>query len=331
MAVEPFQARGGILRHGRGIRRLPKSRILLVVVTLAMCLSLAMEGPATMNYVSSPSSTRLDGHPSFDCQVQHHKNLSSDEARADRILIGQYGNAPLQASASAYNELLNATALINRLYAERHGYDYVQCQGTYFSNAFTFRDLQHWLLRKPVPHPPPSRSTYDKIGLLAYAMDHDYDRLLLLDADAMVSDWDWQAASAYFGYDGSHDDDVLLVAHRVVAQPMDNWNVNIGVTLWNLKHRLAEHVWNDWDRRSRKRVRRGLHDDDQKTLQSILKEPKIMKHVKPVSGELGYENGSIVKHFIRTTSASWTQNADDRLRAIQEQSNRILERYGWHS
>jgi hypothetical protein len=91
-----------------------------------------------------------------------------------------------------------------------------------------------------------------------------------------------------------------------VANVRLSWNINIGVTLWNLHHKDTMTVAHRWKRRSQNRIRDLRKDDDQTPLQHMFWKMGINRPVVSVQEEFGYYNGTLVKHFTRASSKSWT-------------------------
>jgi hypothetical protein len=160
---------------------------------------------------------------------------------------------------------------INRAYSRYYGYDYVILSGLAF---VTPRDVQR-VGRTTTYNDagiPPSRATYNKIVVMEQALKwNTYDAVLLLDADALL-------------YDFTRDVGDLLPAHKMlvahdVASPRHNdsstTNINIGVTLWNLRHELTASTIAAWRRESIRRLDHYLwtyRTDDQAVLQHVLRQ-----------------------------------------------------------
>jgi len=185
-----------------------------------------------------------------------------------------------------------------------------------------------------------SLSTYNKVVLLELATLHEtkYDRLLILDADAMLYDFDRPIASAV------PDQGCVFTAHKTHRNdPPGTGSINVGVTVWNLRDPLTPIILQKWKQMCGERVRNGLHDDDQAPLQSLLKdqqldETKRNRVVCAVNDEFAYAKGRWVKHFIRRSDAwggegdSEQQGGDvvrgaERLAQIRAVSEEICERY----
>ena len=81
--------------------------------------------------------------------------------------------------------------------------------------------------------PPPERAMSDKLELLCIALrkKDKYDQLLLLDADAMIYDLDFDITKLC-------EIDDILAAHRVSQKNPEprTYNANNGIVLWNLQN-----------------------------------------------------------------------------------------------
>jgi hypothetical protein len=170
--------------------------------------------------------------------------------------------------------------------------------------------------------PSASRATYNKVYVLQLVLYEPafarYDRLLLLDADAMVYDFTRDIADLY-----RERGDFVLAAHRTKrtattssANNSDGGggggtgSINIGVTLWNVRNPHTAPIVQRWKERCLARVRRGRHDDDQGPLQDLIKyDLDQVRRDQVVLGaedhEFHYGRGTFVKHFIRHDPSSW--------------------------
>ena len=168
---------------------------------------------------------------------------------------------------------------------------------------------------------PASRSTYNKVAILEMVLAHNnnnnkddvaavqYDRLLLLDADAMLYDFDHDIATAI-------PIDRVVAAHRThrnttttttstTTASTNTGSINVGVTVWNLRHPLTGLLVQKWKARCLARIVQHKHDDDQAPLQQLLKhmpDPARDRVVYALDETLGYAQGRWVKHFIRRSN-----------------------------
>jgi hypothetical protein len=198
---------------------------------------------------------------------------------------------------------------VNRAYSRYYGYDYVILSGLAF---VTPRDVQRRVGRTKDADIPPSRATYNKIVVLEQALQlNRYDAVLLLDADALLFDFTRDVGDLL----PCHK---MLVAHDV-ASPQHNdssstTNINIGVTLWNLRHELTASTITAWRRESIRRLDHYFwtyRTDDQAVLKHVLrryhqqtvhrfffwnKQTNMSSHpVHAIPFEFDYKNGLMVK------------------------------------
>jgi hypothetical protein len=119
---------------------------------------------------------------------------------------------------------------------------------------------------------------------------------------------------------------------ETTANSNRTWNVNIGVTLWNLHHPLTAPVVQAWKYKSQRRIWFGQKDDDQKPLQTILRGISQSENDRPVLAmdrEFGYMGGKFIRHFIRPSSKSWTddESIKQRIDGIARTGAEICQRY----
>mmetsp|Transcript_28072 Transcript_28072/g.81151 ORF Transcript_28072/g.81151 Transcript_28072/m.81151 type:complete len:359 (-) Transcript_28072:55-1131(-) len=253
-------------------------------------------------------------------------NDDDQGGRPTKMLIAQY-DAGGAASSGYYKEILNATSAINKVYAERYGHDYLLLRGFYLLPPTI---APKWLQPPPEETAAASLATYNKLAVLRLALENteQYDSLLMLDSDAMVVDFAVDVATAYshmHSGSGRHGD-ILLAAQRVSGNN-NSWDVNIGVTLWNLQHALTRKVLTQWQRRCRWRLLTGRPAEDQKPLHAVLRRLGDARPVLALGGDdFRYAAGTVIKHFIRPTSKSWKEDAYDsskRMRDVQESARHV--------
>jgi hypothetical protein len=123
---------------------------------------------------------------------------------------------------------------------------------------------------------PPSHSSIDKIRVLFEAIDSDtrYDRLLLLDADAMIYGMDTDLTSLLGGND---DDNFVVMGPQVLGEDGKRdknkpWEISSGMTFWNLEHPLTPTVALDWFNYAKNAIIRGSYRSDQKYLHKALQQ-----------------------------------------------------------
>ena len=168
---------------------------------------------------------------------------------------------------------------------------------------------------------PPSRSTYNKIAILELALlEKQYDGLLLLDADAMMYDFSRDIADLL-------SPKFVLMAHKTnFSEGTHTGSINVGVTLWNLRHTLTPYVAQRWKSNCLRRIlyhKDDKLDDDQAPLQFLLKQEldqyRRDKVVVAVEEEFYYARGTFVRHFIRPAGTTWTNHT------IDSESTRLLK------
>jgi hypothetical protein len=262
-----------------------------------------------------------------------------------------------------YESLLTLTSKANQAYAIKWGLDYILFRGIAFlgkhynescgiemkqfvKNGLRIQEKSELLpsiFDEPTNsggmHAPgsacpynfsQSRATYNKIVILQLLLHEEtfrdkYDRVLIMDSDAMLYDFQRNIADYYVPEPDTEKimteaefrnrSDYVLVAHKTNKSDSNNTgSINIGVTLWNLRHPVTPFVVQKWQMRSIARMKRdNKSDDDQSPLQFILKEDipidRRERVVLGVSDEFGYGRGKFIKHFIRPNFSNWiTQN-----------------------
>jgi len=232
-----------------------------------------------------------------------------------------------------------------------------------------------------------SQSTFNKIALLFRALEESpqkYDQLLILDTDTMIVDLDYDITSLLLSKvspsrsnginKGRKDepsenntpfhpnknvhtkdnDGPFLVAHRVDSYFISNWNINAGITLWNLQHEMVQIVAKDWLKSSLSHpVDVLLKNDDQYFLQLSLKKaintvgfdcswwevlsvlPFVSNYcefeaghgINSILNEFNYYDATVIKHFKRDAK-SWTHTGlEQRLLRIQETKTDICRKW----
>jgi hypothetical protein len=253
-----------------------------------------------------------NSHPLLEPVWEWHnfsRNQNAREPEQNRLLIAQYSG-----NIGNYSQLLEKVAPINKAYARKWNHDFVILQGT----TFIIPNDRHC-------NPPEERSRFNKLHLLdmALSMSTNYDQLLLLDADAMIYDFTFDITKLV-------TNQTMLVAQRVHDyDPPQTWNVNNGVTLWNLHHPLTATVANAWT----KACKTGLPDNrpfrgDQFYLHKVLKEENYSLAVAGVWNEFYYRDGTVVKHFQRSNMLSWNDTGlDVRLERMERVAQEICDRF----
>lgn len=251
------------------------------------------------NYSAITGSTEID---SPRCTTRrkskwdHHRFLAENSVplTSKRLLIAQYS------SFGSYASLLEVTAPINKAYARKWGVDVLIVQG----NALLFKN------DRPDCELPSHRAMYNKIPLLIHALSKrdEYDQVLILDADAMIYDFAFDITQLLTNKD-------MLTAQKV--NPDGNaqtWNVNIGISLWNLHHNKTHQVAKRWLKRTSQGLdkafeSKGVEHGDQHYLQMVLKRDiSALKAINATSNAFQYENGTVIKHFVRPKHSDWSGN-----------------------
>jgi hypothetical protein len=333
-------------------RRSSCATVLAAVLIVRLLNLLRISGWSRMNTCTTTSITAARDPPVDELtwltweKFQNTSSTRSSSTRnqtATRLLIAQYdaGEATRPEAGGgggAYSALLVRTSPINMAYARTYGHDYILCRGLYL-NQRSMLDFASGHATSPADDYslPPSRSTYNKIAILLYALQHQYDRLLILDSDAVMYDFSRDIADFL-----DDTDNVMLMAHRVggsgaaehgIQEIASNrtWNINIGVTLWNLNHPMTASVAQEWKYKSRRRIWWGRNDDDQKPLQVILRgiAQSENRPVLAIDREFGYMGGKFIRHFIRPSSKSWTddESIKQRIDSIARTGAEICQRY----
>jgi hypothetical protein len=185
---------------------------------------------------------------------------------------------------------------------------------------------------------PSAHATLNKIRLLFHAIDHadEFDQVLLMDADTMIYNLDVDFTTLL---DPDH--------HLVAAQHSPNdeqpesaesglWNIDTGVTLWNLHHPKVRSIAIDWFDSAKKAVVRGTYRTDQKYLQASLREHlewqndiNLRSTVSPIlnlqNDEFNFEQGTLVKHFWNHNRPNPRQqeNIDSRRRLMRDAAHEM--------
>ncbi len=246
-----------------------------------------------------PTDTRRDESVYMEWHRFHSANSTILHPSRHRLLIAQYSGY------GKYAEMLDLIAPINAAYAKHWGNDYVILQGT----AHHFPGI-----RSSCPNEP--RSTFNKIPLLQLAYDHReaYDRVLILDTDAMIVDFEVDISSLL---PSTH----LLSAHRVWSLDWRNtWDINAGITLWNTHHSSLFQVLEQWQQRVMENPFLVVErNDDQYFLQLTLLQLGFWNRaVYSLTQEFQYYEASVIKHFKRD-ARSWSRTSlEQRLLRIQE-------------
>jgi hypothetical protein len=238
-----------------------------------------------------------------------------------RLLIAQYSGF------GNYAPLLKSTATINKGYAWKWSHNMLVVQGTAL------------VLQTDGPCENfEEKSMYNKIPILLYALKKrkDYDQVLILDADTLIYDFSLDVTTLL------RDGD-LLAAHRVrELEDERTWNINNGITLWDLQHPLVIKIAKYWFHKTvdglNKAKEKGLKgpngqirlQGDQSYLHSVLRrKDEFVPYIRSLPIEFKYEKGTVIKHFVRENSNGWnnTRDIEQRGQHINAATQEICEAY----
>eukprot|EP00934_Nitzschia_sp_Nitz4_P000510 Nitzschia sp. Nitz4//scaffold24_size164493//152855//154009//NITZ4_002353-RA/size164493-processed-gene-0.248-mRNA-1//-1//CDS//3329544189//510//frame0 len=248
---------------------------------------------------------------------RYSENHANNETRTphQRLLVG------LMSGYDDYAQMLDVTGRINMAYAKRFGHDVLLLQGIYLVDS------------SDKCEPPKRRASFNKIGILQEALRHrdQYDQLLLLDTDAMMYNLSYDVTSLMANSKGRFDSRTpMLVAHRVERDDArTTWNINNGVTLWNLQHPRTKEVVRSWENESKKNFKEvDSSIGDQKTLHTVLKQ--VEEHVRALREVFAYGHGTIIRHYIRRRTNKGWKDPDvlaNRLDLLQEAANEVCANF----
>lgn len=233
-----------------------------------------------------------------------------------RMLIVQ------SAGFGTYAQLLDLTTPLNKAYARKWGQDLVVVQGSLV-----------WLAqeRRTNCTPPEHRSTHNKMQFLKWGVSmlkDRYDYLLILDADAMIYDFDKDISDLMPPTN-------LMAANRVVAKKgvkkRATWKINAGVTLWNLHHPLTAAVADGWQKAAIGFMNgRNNNQGDQLFLYHVLRNNASMSdQVYSVGKEFNYNKATVIKHIKRPdlTYQIGKTALDSRSQVIQQFTKEICDKF----
>jgi hypothetical protein len=291
-----------------GISSLRRSRFRLVLV-LAVVLYTTFVGAvftllAPVSFLQTPTdtvrkrkATTTESHTTQDDTIEwswHYFNNNSTTLRR-KLLIAQYVGG-----GQDYLEMMELTSKASRAYARKWNCDYLQQKGIPIG----------W---------KPEHATYNKPPVLQMALSRQgYDAVLLLDADAVIVDHDFDILELL-------SEEYMIAAQAVNLKDPHTTNINIGVTLWNLRHPNTREVVDEWHRLSRKRAyeRQTKRTDDQTLLHEILRvkyNSKQRAHMIQAlnTSHILYRRGTAVRHFIRRDGTKWGESSGfDRVEEVR--------------
>jgi hypothetical protein len=255
------------------------------------------------------STSAIKSSPRVLWEWHNHSStiLKNDLRHHPKVLIAQYSGF------GEYAKFLNLISPIHQRYSQDKGYDYLIVQGTLLDFPGVQQDCN-----------PSPRATFNKIPLLELAIAGDeYEYALILDTDAMIVNVEIDMPSLL-------KDDNLLAAQRVWKYDWQNtWDINAGVTLWNLRHPLASTVVQRWkhlslygsasDTPNHHQEDILKKNDDQSFLQTALMEyPWWKRPVVSLMDEFNYYQGTVIKHFKRDKRSWSTNGLEQRLQRVQD-------------
>lgn len=159
---------------------------------------------------------------------------------------------------------------------------------------------------------PRQRAIFNMIPRLLHALSKNdrYDQVLILDADSLIVDLD-------FDITGLLSDEQMLAANRANQDDvLRSWNVNNGIALWNLHHNTTKRVAQRWISQLSRGVKAYLsgvtmHGDQHYFHKALIEEAGASSAVKALDSEFRYEKGTVVKHFVRRNHNNWSDNGKD--------------------
>ena len=316
----------------------------IIIVILLICTTIHSNWTIFHQQISSLMTIYTESDDNLDhYEVEEHRDGISWEWKrygsrsrshslatqnTQQILIAQYdaGGDHTNNNNNSYAMLLNITSRINQLYAYQYQLDYVLLRGIVFR---TFYETSAQI--------PTSRATYNKVYILQKAIEWKYDYLLLLDSDAMIYDFNRDITQLLL------PPEKMILAHQVVGHNNNQnefYNINIGVTLWNIRHTLIRTIVRRWKILCYYRIIFQLDDNDQISLQNLLRyfvtfgrsltSTNEYLHTNVIEEnhiDFAYRGGTFVKHFIRYNSKAWIQDDQHRIEEISKVANEICIRH----
>lgn len=297
--------------------RASEKRVVFLLLLFTLCVFLPnFTGRATFKWIQNGTVENKQAHS----HSTYYNAVSRDDNNAT-LLIVQYTDG------KTYSALLDLTQPINEAYAEMWGYDY-----QLFTGLLIQAEIPPLSGSNATAAAPSSRATYNKVMILDHVLNdlqyRKYDKLLILDSDALIYDFARDVAALL-------PRDRMMLAHKVKRNETDAaWNINIGVTMWNLRHMATIPVCRAWKKACIHRIVKHptLRDSDQTPLQAIMKdipEEDRKMLICAIPDELGYATGHFIRHFIRPDASNWTDYVDTmplRVAKIQHTITEICNR-----
>jgi hypothetical protein len=279
-----------------------RRRNLIYLALLSSSVFWAIQFPYTpLSACQSLSAgTQQDKNGALNSQISG--NNETEELKSTVLMMQYIG----ERNNSSYASLLDLTGPVNKAYAEQWGYDYMLVTGYLIQAELADTSITV----------PESRATYNKVMILEQVLTdaryQQYTALLLLDSDALMYDFSRNIVSTLLPRDK------ILVAHQVESpdpvhrNTAPTFNINIGVTLWNLRHPSTLSLVQVWKSECLYRIQKQPHlrDSDQTPLQNILRQMTPAQQSRLIlalsDNELGYSHGRYIRHFIRPNAKNWT-------------------------
>jgi hypothetical protein len=284
--------------------------------------------------VVPPPPPRWEWHYYMNETSSTTPNTTKNPER-QRLLIAQYAGWGAQ-----YSQMLQVSSHITKAYCRLwKNCDVVLLQGMPWK-VDPYDDI--------CGPPPPHRASFGKISVLEKALEHEYDQVLLLDADAMIVNFDMDLTRLLPNTDANH---YLLMGHKVRDDDPSNetWFVNNGVTLWNLRHQWTRFVVADWSRRSTRKILKAVRKwsvmdattrrltnslsprrvGDQETMHDSLRENGLSWAVYASTEDFRYHEGSVIQHWIRGNNREWNVDSDTDVRyeRLRNLSQEVCRKY----
>ena len=245
---------------------------------------------------------------------------NDEKGQRIKVLIAQYDFGNFN---NSYAEIIAITSKINKAYAHKYNHDYLLARGIFIE----VEDHPDFAKGKVA-----AGSTSNKVGILEYALQHpdkDWDYVLVIDADAMVCDFERDIGLIY---NMTHES---LIAHRVLkATGEKSFDINAGVILWNLKHPQTQQIVKQWDGMIHEVFRKRVGEDQEALHKVLHRIPARQRPVRAIRHDFQYSEGTVVKHFIRPGSKHLRKNWDDtklqtgdRVRNIRETADEICKKH----
>lgn len=258
-----------------------------ILISLVMILQVLLQQWTILGDVSFFTNTAISKIPAIWSWHYYSNNSTSP-----RILIAQ------SSGHDSHMEMLDITQRVNRAYARKFNYDYVALQG------LTLGGYKQW------------HSTFDKVEILHQVVSSGnyYDGALILDADALLVNFDYDIAELL-------SDRYALTAQRVAKHDFHTWDLNAGVILWNMHHVKTKWLADQWHYHTRKTLQSWHPIDDQRLLHSILRDQLTQQErnstLNTISNIFQYDQGTIVKHYCRhnknRNTGTWSNPVGERV------------------